>query len=107
MFNNSTNITKTIYIGPFVHIVRFTNIIIHIILHYQINIHKYAENKNDCDLPNAKKQFRHVFKEGMTRMNKIKRQPKCGSHLSPRAGAEVTSAPVNAGQFRFATKPNT
>ncbi len=40
---------------------------------------------------NAKKQFRHVFKEGMTRMNKIKRQPKCGSHLSqPRAGAKVT-----------------
>ncbi len=71
MFNNSTNITKTIYICPFVHIVRFTNIIIHIILHYHINIHKYAENKNDCDLPNAKKQFRHVFKEGMTRMNKM------------------------------------
>ncbi len=35
-----------------------------------------------ADNRSTPKQFRHVFKEGITRLNKIKRQPKCGSHLS-------------------------
>ncbi|KAL0161292.1 hypothetical protein M9458_045017, partial [Cirrhinus mrigala] len=51
------------------------------------------EHTRHPPITNAMKQFRHLFKEGIARMEKIKRELKCGSHLSPRAGVAVDSVP--------------